>query len=551
MGSNVGTRRLPFVVAAPTGVRVRTRLHPTPSEARILREIGDFNGQLYRRELAARIERGALDREQQGEHRTARKRALTAETSSRWAGAITRTVEDQYQSGVRALRAHVHGLDSAIRTLETRCALPPRERDGKATGYKDTAERFTKTRRLAVLRDRADRARGDLARERPSIVVGGKRLWRNRNHLPNTGLSQAQWRERWDAARIFLTADGETGKIGGNETLRVTPGTGQLRIKVPAALVDRFGTHVTIAAPVAFHHRGQQWRERVERNRAVRYDIAYDPARRRWYLDASWSIVLAPPASLTVVRDGRVLGVDLNDGHLATCVVDKSGNPIGAPATIAMAGQGFSASRRDGHLRAAVTALLDRAEHAGCAAIVIENLDFADARVTGRETMGRGQRGKRFRRTVAGIATARFRDRLRAMASRRDLTVVAVDPAYTSKAGNRFWREPLQEQTKTSGPTVSIHHGAAVAIGRRGLGVKLSRHSSGPRNAQRSVTGQPSNVATPSHRVRMAGGKPCPTPSPTGGWNGPAVNTIRPRPRPFGPQPSDDHYRPLIRNGDR
>jgi hypothetical protein len=58
-------------------------------------------------------------------------------------------------------------------------------------------------------------------------------------------------------------------------------------------------------------------------------------------------------------------------------------------------------------VRAAITGLVDHAQQAGCAAVVVENLDFADARATGRETLGRGRRAKRLRRTVAGIPTRR------------------------------------------------------------------------------------------------------------------------------------------------
>ncbi|UFS93617.1 hypothetical protein [Nocardia huaxiensis] len=527
-------RGAPFVVAAPAGVRIRTRLHLTADEARTVREIGEFNGHLYRRELAARIALGTLDRRQQSAYRADRKRAVTAENSSRWAGTITRAVEDQYQSGIRALTAHASGLDAAIATLSARCALAPRERAGKITGYRDEAEWFAKTRRLQVLQERAGKVHAALTEGRPSIVMGGKRLWRTRNHLDDAGISPEQWRQAWDATRMFLTADGETGKIGGNETLRVTPGTRHLRIKVPAALADRLGTHLTLAAPVEFHHQGMQWQERIEGSRAVRYDITYDPDRDRWYLDASWTLEPTLPPPLAALRAGRVLGIDLNDGHLATCALDSSGNPIGTPATIALSGQGSSASRRDGHLRTALTAILDRAEYAGCTAIVIENLNFADARATGRETMGRGRRGKRFRHAVAGIPTARFRDRLCAMAARRMLAVVAVDPAYTSKAGNRYWRKPLQAQSNTSDAIVSVHHGAAVAIGRRGLGVKLSRHSSGPRHAQRSVAGQPSSLASAAHRDRVAGEKrclgtgPCGRPDRSGSERHPSVaKTVR------------------------
>jgi len=431
----------------------------------VLTEIGEFNGGLYRRELAGRIARGNLDRKGQAEFRAARKRALTAETSSRWAGAITRSVEDQYQSGMRALVAQTRDLDAAVATLAARCALAPGERNGRVCGYRDESERFHKTRRLAILRDRAERVHHRLDAGRPSIVMGGKRRWRTRNHLTEANLTEQQWRQQWAAARMFLTADGETGKAGGNETLRVIAGTGQLRIKVPTGLADRFGTHLAITTPVVFHHHVTLWRDRVRANRAVRYDISYNPTRRRWYLDASWTLESTPQIPLTALRAGRVLGVDLNDGHLATSLLDASGNPIGAPGTLEIATRGLPAAQRDGHLRAAITALLDQAEHGGCTAVVIENLDFADVRATGRETMGRGRRGKRFRHSVAGIPTAKFRERLRGMASRRGIAVVAVDPAYTSKAGGKHWRAPLQEQTKASGRSVSVHHGAAVAIG--------------------------------------------------------------------------------------
>jgi hypothetical protein len=243
-----------------------------------------------------------------------------------------------------------------------------------------------------VLRERLADAESALAAGHPSITVGGKRLWRTRNHLDAAEMSEQQWRNQWTAHRMFFTADGESGKAGGNETIRIDT-DGRLRIKTPAALADRFGSHVVIEAPIQFSHRGDEWAGRVIARRAVRYDISYDPARDRWYLDASWHTDPDPPASLTDVRVGPVLGVDLNAGHLAVCVLDGSGNPLGEPHTMELVTAGLAASRRDGRLRAAITALLDHAQRTGCMAIVIENLDFADARATGRETLGRGRRG--------------------------------------------------------------------------------------------------------------------------------------------------------------
>jgi hypothetical protein len=188
--------------------------------------IGGFLGSVYRGELAGRIALGHLGRQQHGVWRAQRKAAVTVVSSSRWAGAITRAVQDQYQLGVRVLVTYVADLHAAVGVLAARCALRPGELaraggDGgdhsrrRVRGYRTAAERFAKTRRLAILQQRLACAEDALAQGRPSITVGGNRLWRNRNHLEQAQLSEPQWCERWEAARMFLTADGESGKAGG------------------------------------------------------------------------------------------------------------------------------------------------------------------------------------------------------------------------------------------------------------------------------------------------------------------------------------------------
>jgi IS605 OrfB family transposase len=496
-------------------VRIRTRIHLSEAEAAAVGAVGSFLGGVYRGELAGRVRRGVLDRQSPAGWRAERKRAVTSVSSSRWAGAITRAVQDQYQLGMRGLGAHVGDLRRAVEVLEARCALRPGEsaavgtdrrggRGGRRRGYRSANERFAKTRRLAVLRSRLAAAEAALTAGRPSITVGGKRLWRHRQHLDAAdaaAMTEAQWRAGWDAARMFLTADGESGKAGGNETIRVDE-AGRLRIKVPAALSAQFGSHLRIAAPVGFSHRGGEWAERVAGRRAVRYDVTYDSAKDRWYLDASWThdvtTVSLPP--IEQLRTGPVLGVDLKADHLACCLLDGSGNPVGVPFSIPVETAGLPASRRDGRVRAAITALLDVSAQQNCSAVVMENLDFAEARATGRDTMGRGQRGKRFRRTVAGIPTAKFGSRLTAMAHRRGIAVIGVDAAYTSKGGAQHWATPLQQQTSDS---VTRYHAAAAAIGRRGLGMAIRRRPAGPRNGQRTAAGTP--PARPDHPLGHVG----------------------------------------------
>jgi len=168
---------------------------------------------------------------------------------------------------------------------------------------------------------------------------------------------------------------------------------------------------------------------------AVRYDISCDPACGRWYLDASWTAARAPAWCLEELRRHRVVAVDVNAGHLAVAVVAVDGNLIGTPASISLDLAGLPTTARDGRLRAAISGLITTAGQHGARAIVIEDLDFAEARSQGRERHGsrpsRGCRGRGFRRAVSGIPTARFRDRLVQMAANAGLPVIVVDPAYT------------------------------------------------------------------------------------------------------------------------
>ena len=68
--------------------------------------------------------------------------------------------------------------------------------------------------RLAVVEQRIEAGR-------PAIVVGGRRLAKTRHRLADAQLTGPQWRERWEADRLFLTADGESGAPYGNYTITV------------------------------------------------------------------------------------------------------------------------------------------------------------------------------------------------------------------------------------------------------------------------------------------------------------------------------------------
>ncbi len=170
---------------------------------------------------------------------------------------------------------------------------------------------------------------------------------------------------------------GESGKRFGNETIRVTP-DGEVSIKLPVPLAHlanaRPGRYV-LASTVAFAHRGAEWADRIEANRALAYRIHLDTERGRWYLTASWQRP-AVTIPLETARARGMVGVDTNADHFAAYRLDRHGNPIGGPRRFFYDLSG-TADHRDAQIRHALTRLINWARCAGVAAIGIEDLDFA------------------------------------------------------------------------------------------------------------------------------------------------------------------------------
>jgi hypothetical protein len=463
---NVYADRL--VAAPPTGVRIRTRLRVSADDECVLWQVGQYLAQLAGRDLADRCRLGF--RETSSPRRA---KVLTAASTSRWAATIMRTSEAQWQRGYRNLLSQRTSLRRAIDRIQLRLAAPIGGRAGRVRGYATAQEHWEKVRRLQVLQGRLADVEARIAEGRVSVVRGGRRLANTRHNLPKAGMDTAQWRRKWDAERLFLSANGSKDWSLGNGTIRVHPTEGWLELRLPAALIslaNRPHSRYRLSCMVAFSHRAEAWVAQVLTG-SVRYDISYDPSRRRWYLDASWALPRRSVPEVAELGTSRVAAVDLNAGHLACWVVDAAGNPVGQPHTIPLELEGLSKATRDGRLRAAISQLIAFARAHDCRVLAIEHLDFGDVRAIGRERLGRGRRGKRVRRRVSGIPTGRFRDRLVQMCANRGLWVLAVNPAYTSKWGRQYWLCPLQQRTSTA----TVHHAAAVVIGRRALGHRARR----------------------------------------------------------------------------
>lgn len=479
--------------AGPSGAAITTRLRITPADEAVLDAVAGHLGRLRRADLTqtcrpAPSARGTGEtgsRQARRDGLNARKRCLTELSSARWANAVIAGNDAQYRRSRDAQDRHITDLHAAIAAIKRRMAEPTadtltrqeraaRRKQRRPKGYPTQAERFQKQRRLQSLRAELARVMADRDDGRVRVTEGGKRLGKTRQNLRAAGLTLARWRMTWDAARWRIEAIGSRDEPFGNLTITVTP-DGEVGTRLPRPLEHmanaKRGRYI-LSGKARFAYRRDEWLARITGGKPVSYTITRKPRRAGVYLTAAWSVepessAAGPQTPNSGVRAaGPVVGVDLNDGHLAVRQLDPHGNPVGRPERIEFSLTG-SAARRDAQVRHAITRLIRYTRRHRIRAIAVEDLNFSDARATGRETMGRGRRGKRFRKTVARIPTAVFRNRLTAQTHKHDIRLYAVNPAYTSAWGDQHWRKPYENVTR--------HEAAATVIGRRAQGHKARR----------------------------------------------------------------------------
>jgi hypothetical protein len=503
-------------VAGPCGVAITTRLQTTPEDERVLGLVAKHLGRLRRADLAAVTRPEPLDpamneaanRQARRDRLNNRNLALPAESSARWANAIIAANDAQYRLARDAQHRHIIGLRAAIATIEKRLAQPTddtltaeqrraRRKAKQPKGYATQAERFQKHRRLQQLRAMLARVSADWDNKRVHVTAGGKRLAKTRHSLDAANLTLPEWRVQWDCARDRIEAIGSGDEPFGNLTITVTPDA-EVSLRLPRPLEHlanaKHGRYV-LSGRAVFAYRVDEWRARITGGKSVSYTISHKPGRGGRYLTAAWG---CPPTTFDTACSqnppvnswacGPVVGVDLNDGHLAVRRLDAHGNPAGRPQRIDVELTG-SSSRRDAQVRHAITRLLHYTKRHSIGTIAVEDLDFADARAVGRETMGRGARGKRFRTTVAGIPTAVFRNRFASQSYRHGVRLFAVNPAYTSAWGDQHWRTPYENVTR--------HEAAATVIGRRAQGHKARRRKGVTRTRPEDHVVRATHQATP------------------------------------------------------
>lgn len=218
-----------------------SRLRLTDWEQQLLVAVGAHLSRARAADLAAA---------QRRERANDRQKALSARFGihSRYAGSICVDNDAAVRAAREQLWSHQLRLQATVRHLERRTALPSRAAacgcgtrrcDRCGDGYATENERVMKRRRLSVLRAELADVQRRHAERRYSVCLGGGRLATTRHHLYQAGLSEQQWRERWQRRRAWFGCVGNTGKPGGNPCLSLRaddparPGQWFLTVSVP------------------------------------------------------------------------------------------------------------------------------------------------------------------------------------------------------------------------------------------------------------------------------------------------------------------------------
>ena len=336
-----------------------------------------------------------------------------------------------------------------------------------------------KKRRLYRLQQRLQKHIKDQQQDKISICFGSKKLFHAQFNLEaNHYKTHEEWLKSWRHARaseiFFLGSKDETS---GNQTCTATLAEDNsltLRVRLPDALHKKFGKYLTISH-IAFSYGHQEILTSLEdcrqrqllthakdpsysnHGQALTYRFKHD--KKGWRLFVTTSL---PFSQWKTKQDQGVIGVDINIDHLAVVETDRFGNPVGKQ-TIPLNLYGKAKEQALAIIGDACAQVVALAEQT-LKPLILEDLNFQKKKQSLRETFSSSQS-----RRLSSFSYQAILTHIKSRAFRQQIEVKQVNPAFTSIIGRvKFARRY----------GLSIHHAAALCIGRRFLSLseKIPRH---------------------------------------------------------------------------
>lgn len=392
--------------------------------------------------------------------------------TARQFNAIRVKVEGKIASIKELRKTQISGLKEQIKALETKISKLQKKPLLSLLTHQ-------KKRRLYRLKQRLEQLVKDQEQNKISLCFGSKKLFHAQFDLDaNQYKTHEEWLKSWRHARrseiFFLGSKDETS---GNQTCTASieeDNSLTLRIRLPNALHGKFGKYLTIPH-IAFSYGHQEILTSLEdcrqrqllaqvndsnysnHGQALTYRFKHD--KKGWRLFVSVSL---PEPQWKTNKDKGVIGVDINTDHLALVETDRFGNPL-CKKTIPLNLYGKSKEQSLALIGDACAQVVNHTEQT-LKPLILEDLDFQKKKQSLRETCSPSQSRKLSSFSYQAILT-----HLKSRAFSKHIEVKQVNPAFTSLIGRVKFAVRYG---------LSIHHAAALCIGRRFLNLseKVPRH---------------------------------------------------------------------------
>ncbi|WP_045246245.1 IS200/IS605 family accessory protein TnpB-related protein [Thermus filiformis] len=294
----------------------------------------------------------------------------------------------------------------------------------------------------------------ELGRDPRKVVFGGRKLFFDLRKKHDSKLLKQRKREWRERRQGLLYARGEKAK-GGNLNLRLEVEKGALWLRINLGN----GTYAYTLVQTSHPNLGQLLR-RVYASEP--YNVELTLKDGQVYASFTWE-EKAPP--LTCTKDNGVLGVDVNADpyHLALALVGPDGN---LRQHLALSLEELDRAPNRGAKETLLWTVAHRAVDFAAThgvAIATERLKYL------RKSRRRDGSGRAFRRWQHRFAYASLLNKIHALAKKRGVEVVQVNPQDTSTIGMLKYAPQL---------SLSKDVAAAYVIGRRALGFeeRLPKH---------------------------------------------------------------------------
>ena len=182
--------------------------------------------------------------------------------------------------------------------------------------------------------------------------------------------------------------------------------------------------------------------------------LTYEVIRKnnRYYLHCTFEIEYDKEQIVTRNNYGTI-GIDFNKGFIAVSETNEFGSLID---TYILKYRFGKENKRDNDFKQIINVMVKKAVDKG-KNIVIESLDF----ITKKSKIIKGTNLK-YNNMLHSLAYSKFVDIMNNISFKNRVTVVKVNPAYTSKIGKKKYCEQMK---------LNVHNAASYVIARRGMGL--------------------------------------------------------------------------------